>query len=168
MATPNLPITKPLFSGNVKAQGLLMEIDTNGLQYGFIVDPASTSIPFGAVVQKGASDNLVKAGVSATATNNYGIAVYSEAISTSRPASSDVYLAGMPINVLLDGYMWFYPENMAGVTRASKVLADNATGAISFGAQATEDVNTALTWAKVVLVDEKKTRVLVKVDVSLA
>lgn len=165
----NMTISKPLFSGSAKVSGQIMEVDTNGLTYGFLADPAVTDgVPFGVVVQKGASVNLVKPGVATTATDNYGISVFSPAIAQSRPASPKGYLAGMPANVMCDGYMWFYPENGAsGVTRASKVIATNTTGEIKFGASAGVG-ETALSWAKVILVDERNKRVLVKVDISLA
>lgn len=165
----NMTISKPLFSGSAKISGQIMEVDTNGLTYGFLADPAvGTGVPFGVVVQKGASANLVKAGVSAIATNNYGISVFAPAIAQSRPASPDGYIAGMPVNVMCDGYLWFYPEAGAtGITRASNVIAKDATGVISFGASAGSG-ETVITWAKVVLVDERNKRVLVKVDISLA
>lgn len=165
MAVSNMKIGNPLFSGNLKVQGQPMEVDTNGLHYGFIVDKGQ-NIPFGVVVQKGTSDNLVKVGVSDTATDNYGIACFSDAIATNRPAMQ-AYYEGMPIDVMLDGYLWFYPESMAGITRASKAIATKATGAIAFkdSASATE---AELTWAKIVLIDENKKRVLVRVDVTRA
>lgn len=168
MADKNMTIPSPLFKGNLKVQGLAMETDKYGVHYGFIVDPASTDIGFGCVVQKGAGDNLVKAGASATAGAVYGISCYSDAIATNRPASNSKYIAGMPIDVMLDGYLWFYPTTTTGVSKTSKVLGNLTTGEVTFGDSATSGTNVELTWCKVVLVDEGKKRVLVRVDATQA
>lgn len=92
-----------------------------------------------------------------------GIAVYSPSISKGRPCGNDRYISQMPCAVLMEGFLWFYPDNTDQLTRASKVYADADTGEISFGAGGVE-----LNWAKIVLIDEKQKRVLVKVDISKA
>ena len=161
MLEKTMNITNPDFTGNANVQGLKMETGAYGLTCGFIVDLSEKYIRFGTAVKKGLSDNTVIAGVSKDDSENYGIAVFNSAIAKNREGSSDKYLSGMPIDIMVDGYMWFRPSDMKGITRKSKVYADKTTGEVSF----TDSDNTIeLKFCKVVLIGEDKKSVLVKIS----
>lgn len=151
----------PKFTGNLKPSGVPMQLKGNSAIYGLIVDEEAPSVRFGHVVSIANHPNSVMEGISDIGAEIMGIAVYSQAIAQLSPCGNDRYLSQMPCAVLMDGFAWFYPQNIDQITRVSKVFADIETGEISFGAGSFE-----LNWMKVVLKDEKNKRVLVKVDIS--
>lgn len=159
-----MDIMNPTFKGNISPSGVPMEVKSRNIVYGFIADPAEGSIPYGAIVSKGSADNLVRKGLANADSDIYGVAIYSDSISANRPALSNCYMAGMPIDVLLDGYLWYYMESLEGVGRASKVYANKATGEIYIGDDTLSDSWVEVSWIAVSLVDEKKERVLLRID----
>ena len=160
----NFPIfTQPTFTGNMKIQGQVVPLDDGYLTHGFI---AGATVPFGSVVRN-VGDNKVVGGVPQTTDEVCGIAIFDQAIANDHPAYHNSYLEKMPMTVLMQGFAWFYPDNVLLINRDYGVYAKDATGEIVFSNVDVADA-TLLNWIKIGIVDERKKRVLVLVDIYCA
>lgn len=157
------PISKPQFVGSAKADAVLAPLDDGYLTQGYIAD-STGNIRFGSVCMVIDGTNRVKAGVADSMAKVAGVAVFNPATAQNRPSYSDGFIAEMPVDMLTDGYCWYHYEGIGRITREYKVYADNNTGTVTFSSTAVADA-TLIKWIKIALVDEKKKRVLVKVDV---
>lgn len=155
------PMNKPQFVGNARTDAVLVPLDDGYLTQGYIAD-STGNIRFGAVCMVINGTNKVKAGVADSMAKVAGVAVFNPATAQNRPSYGDGYIAEMPVDILSDGYCWYHTTKP--ITREYGVYAYNSTGIVTFSETAVTGA-TLIKWMKIALIDEKKKRVLVKVDV---